>query len=224
VWEAPETTAQERQEIVRRLLERVTVHVVDESAQVDVTLHWAGGVTSGHRVIRPGARYNQLSTFQALSARVARLHRQGLRFEHIAEHVHHDGFYPPKRPDRFHGRMVARLLSANGLHGPRPRTMGDMTVLSRHAYWLTDCARLLQRPLATVHRWQRVGWVHSRTVTVAAGRWAIWADAEERERLQRLRASKRKWPEPRDPAALTTPKCREPTPDAHTPAGITQKG
>lgn len=61
-------------------------------------------------------------------------------------------------------------------------------------------------PIATLHTWQRVGWVHSRKVTVASGRWALWADPEELERLRQLRAYKRTWPEPRYPQALTTPK------------------
>jgi len=41
---------------------------------------------------------------------------------------------------------------------------------------------------------------------VASGRWALWADADELERLRQLRAYQRKWPEPRYPQALTTPK------------------
>ena len=60
-------------------------------------------------------------------------------------------------------------------------------------------------PIATVHKWQRLGWVHSRKVTVASGRWALWADADELERLRQLRAYQRKWPEPRYPQALTAP-------------------
>ena len=63
-------------------------------------------------------------------------------------------------------------------------------------------------PIATFHKWQRLGWVHSRKVPVAAGRWALWADAEALERLRQLRASQRTWPEPRYPQALTTPQCR----------------
>ena len=65
--------------------------------------------------------------------------------------------------------------------------------------------------IATFHKWQRLGWVHSRKVPVAAGRWALWADADELERLRQLRASQRKWPEPRSPQALTTPKRRDMT-------------
>jgi len=55
LWAAPETTAHDRQEIVRVLLEQGTVDVQGDSAQVDVTLRWAGGVQSQPRVSRPVA-------------------------------------------------------------------------------------------------------------------------------------------------------------------------
>ena len=45
-----------------------------------------------------------------------------------------------------------------------------------HEYWLTDLARWLTMPCATLYTWQRLGWVHSRKVEVSGGRWAIWAD------------------------------------------------
>jgi DNA invertase Pin-like site-specific DNA recombinase len=208
LWAASETTAQERQEIVRALLERVTVEVIDDSEQVEVTLHWVGGVTSQHRVLRPVARDEQLSTYAALVARIDTLRRDGGSFEQIAAHLNLEGFSPPKRTDRFNGGMVARLLSHRGLHGPRPRAMVDGSVLQPNEYWLTDVARALRMPIATVHKWQRLGWVHSRKVAVASGRLVIWADDDELARLRQLRASQRKWPEPRYPAALTTPKGR----------------
>jgi len=87
--------------------------------------------------------------------------------------------------------------------------MVDGNVLQPHEYWLADLARELNMPIATLHKWQRLGWVHSRKVTVASGRWAIWADADELERLRQLRAYQRKWPEPRYPQALSTPKRRD---------------
>ena len=70
-------------------------------------------------------------------------------------------------------------------------------------------------PIATLHKWQRLGWVHSRKVTVASGRWALWADADALERLRQLRAYQRKEPEPRYPQALTTPKRRDMPSNAH---------
>jgi len=209
LWHAAETTPQDRQEIVRVLVERVTIDVHEDSAQVDVTVQWAGGVTSAHRLRRPVARYDQLSNATALVARIDGLRQAGHRLAQIAEHLNGEGFYPPKRTERFRGETVARLLSRRGLYGPRPRAMVDGNVLQPHEYWLADLARELNMPIATLHKWQRVGWVHSRKVTVASGRWAIWADTDELERLRQLRAYQRKWPEPRYPQALTTPKRRD---------------
>jgi hypothetical protein len=123
---------------------------------VNVTLHWTGGVTSQHRVIRPVGRYTQLSTYPQLLARIDTLRRDGVSFEQIAVRLNGEGFYPPKRTDRFNGGMVARLLSPRGLHGPRPRTMVDGSVLKPHEYWLTDVARELTMPIATLHKWQRL--------------------------------------------------------------------
>src|SRR5262249_24262527 len=130
----------------------------------------------------------------------------------VADAMIEAGFSPPKRTERFNGGMVARLLSHRGLHGPRPRAMVDSSFLEPHEYWLTDFARCLHMPIATAHKWQRLGWVHSRKVAAAAVRWAICADDDELERLRRLRAYKRQWPEPRYPAALTTPKRRDDEP------------
>ena len=209
VWQAPETTAQDRQEIVRLLVERVTVNVHEDSEQVEVTLQWAGGVTSAHHLRRPVARYDQLSTYPARLAHIAGLRQTGHSFAQIAAQLNRAGFAPPKRTERFTGETVARLLSRHGLHGPRPRAMDEASVLSPHEYWLADLAREVPMPIATLHKWQRLGWVHSRKVPVASGRWALWADADELERLRQLRAYQRKWPEPRYPQALTTPKRRD---------------
>jgi DNA invertase Pin-like site-specific DNA recombinase len=208
LWAAPETTPQDRQEIVRLLLDQVTVDVRGDSEQVDVTLHWAGGVESRHRLIRPVQRYEQLSTYPRLMARLETLHHEGLSFAQMAEHLNAEGFYPPKRTDRFTGEMIARLLNRIGLHDPRPRAMVAAEVLEPHEYWLSDLARELTMPPATLYKWQRLGWVHSRKVGGASGRLALWADAEDLERLRGLRAYKRQWPEPRYPQALIQSKER----------------
>ena len=209
-----ETTPQDRQEIVRVLVEHVTIDVHDASEQVDVTIQWAGGVTSAHRLRRPVARYDQLSNATALVACIDGLRQAGHSFAQIAEHLNREGFSPPKRTERFTGEMVTRLLRRRGLHGPRPRAMAEASVLRPHEYWLADLAREVPMPIATLHKWQRLGWVHSRKVPVASGRWALWADADELERLRQLRAYQRKWPAPHYPPALTTPRRRamEPQP------------
>ena len=208
IWHAATTTPQDRQEIVRLVLDRVVVNVEGESDQVELTLHWSGGFTSQHRLIRPVARYEQLSDYRALRERIDVLRKRGESFAKIAEHLNREGFHPPKRTLHFTSNMVGRLLGDHGLHGPRPQAMVDSQWLEADEYWLTDLARELGIPVATMHKWQRMGWIRSRKVPVAGGRWALWADVDERTRLQRLRAFRRKWPEPRYPADLTTPKPR----------------
>lgn len=70
LWEAPEPTAQDRQEMGRLWLERVTIDVSGASEHVSVTIQWAGGVCSEPRGIRPVARDDQLSTYQVLLDRI----------------------------------------------------------------------------------------------------------------------------------------------------------
>ena len=208
IWHADTTTPQDRQEVLRLLLDRVVVNVEGQSEHVEVTLHWAGGFSSCHRVIRPVARYAQLSNYRALCDRMDALRKQGCNCDEVAQHLNTQGFHPPKRTPLFSGCIVARLLGARGLHGPRPQAMADPTLLQKHESWLTDLARELGIPVATLHKWQRVGWIRSRKIPVAGGSWAVWADAEEVSRLRRLRSYRRQWPEPRYPADLTTPKPR----------------
>jgi hypothetical protein len=212
LWHAAETTPHDRQEIVRVVVDRVTVDVPEERAQVEVTSQWAGGLPSAHRLRRPVARYDHLSHATALVARLDSLRQAGPSFAQSAEPLNRAGFYPPKRTERFSRETVARLLSRRGVHGPRPRTMADASLLRPQEYWLADLAREVPRPMATFHQWQRMGWVHSRKVAVSLGRGAIWADDDELARLRRLRAYQRKWPELRYPRALTTPTHRDMTP------------
>src|SRR5262249_16469669 len=74
----------------------------------------------------------------ALLARIDGLRQAGHSFAQIAEHLNREGFYPPKRTERFTGETVARLLSRRGLHGPRPRAMAPVSVLRPHEDWLAD--------------------------------------------------------------------------------------
>ena len=73
LWHAPGTTHQDRKEIVRHLVEKVVVHVKNDSEYVDVTIHWHGGFTSQHEVVRPVKSYEQLRDFDKLMDRIAAL-------------------------------------------------------------------------------------------------------------------------------------------------------
>jgi len=71
LWRAETTTQQERQTIVRLLLERVIVSVVDASEQVRLECHWHGGNRTAHQLVRPVAKLKALSTYQTSSVGLA---------------------------------------------------------------------------------------------------------------------------------------------------------
>ena len=77
LWNAPTTTAAERKEIVRQLVERVVVAVDGASERVRVTIHWIGGSQTAGELVRPVARLTQLSTYPQLCERIRTLAGEG---------------------------------------------------------------------------------------------------------------------------------------------------
>jgi hypothetical protein len=85
LWQAPGTTHRDRKEIIRHLVEKVVVHVEQNSEYVSITIHWQGGFTSQHQVVRPVRSYEQLRDFDQLMDRVATLYREGHTSGQIAD-------------------------------------------------------------------------------------------------------------------------------------------
>jgi hypothetical protein len=86
--------------------------------------------------------------------------------------------------------------------------VGGPGVLGEHEWLLTDLARELAMPAATLHRRVRVGWVRARKVGTPGGHWVIWADADELDRMNRIRTCPRGWSEEHVFAQLIKPKDR----------------
>jgi hypothetical protein len=209
LWQAPATTAADRQRIVRLLVEEVVVTVREESEYVDVIIQWAGGSTGRHALVRPVQRYQQLADYEGLLSRIDELRTAGQTLAEAAEQLNREGFHPPKRSATFTGGILARLLARRGRTGPRPRVVAGPGVLGEHEWLLTDLARELGMPQATLHRWVRVGWVHARKLPTPGGHWAIWADADELDRMTRIRTCARGWSDEHVFSQLTEPKVRD---------------
>ncbi len=206
LWHADSTTPEDRQTIARLLLEQVTVTVEGVTDRVDVELRWTGGFVSRHTLYRPVQKYEQLSNYDELVQRINTLRATRKTLSQIATTLNIEGFHPPKRSRRFTKGILSRFLRERGVRtGVLPRSVTSERHLEADEWWLADLAAELAMPIATMHRWQRVGWVASRKVTAAGGRWAIYADADELHRLRRLRDSPRGWPQPY-PDELITPK------------------
>jgi uncharacterized protein YndB with AHSA1/START domain len=99
IWTAPTTTAAERKEIVRLVLDRVVATVEGESERMTVECHWAGGQRTRHRLRRSVRRVTELARHEEMIARAEALFCEGLR--------------PP---------AIARTLAAEGWLG----TVGDL--------------------------------------------------------------------------------------------------
>lgn len=195
LWNAPGTTAADRQTIVRHLVDRVVVDVQGESERVDVAIHWNGGFVSQHEVIRPVASYEQLSVYKELMVRVEELRRSDQTSVQIAEQLNSEGFHSP-RGKMFNAKTIRRLLSRRGL-----------LKNSAPPQWRpSDLAKKLDMPIGTLLSWLRRGWLHGKQLEGAHGRWILWADNDEFSRLNQLRKHRQRTPGLPSPAELTTPK------------------
>jgi len=195
LWKTKSTTDAERQTIVRQLIERVIVTVIDDSERVGVEVHWVGGHRTRTHLVRPVARLEQLSYYPELVARVLALHQAGQRCAQIAEQLNAEGWRPAKRRATFNGPMVANLLAhqgaAAGVAHPHAAPWPER---DPNEWPLPELARTLEMPPVTLFSWLRKGWLNARQVPRGGQQqWLIWADEAE---LARLRA-RRQAPRPR---------------------------
>jgi len=194
LWSAAATTAEERQAIVRLLIERAIVTVIDDSEQVNVAVHWAGGQCTHARITRPVARVEQLSNYPALLARVLSLHQDGLTCPAIAQQLNLEHWHPAKRRQTFNGPMVASLLLRQGVSVGASHRQAPWEDRNADEWTLNELAWQLQMPPVTVFSWLRKGWLQTRQVVRGGHRqWLVWADANELERLRACRAAPRRW-------------------------------
>jgi hypothetical protein len=209
LWQAKTTTPADRQRLVRFLIERIDLLVHGATDQVEVTIHWTGGFVSRHSLVRAVQSCEQLANYTQFRARIEELRGQGRTIAELAQCLNQEGFQPPKRVRCFTRNMIAGFLAKGGRSGPRPRALSAQGMLRRGEWLLTDLARELRMPSATMHRWRKVGWVQARKLPLPGGHWAIWATAAELKRLTRLRKYQRTRRDQPIPAALTTPKVRK---------------
>jgi transposase-like protein len=202
LWHAPATSAADRKQIVRCLVERVVVEVDKSSELNDVAIVWQGGFETHHQVARPVAIYAQLKDIRCLTERVTRLHREGPHLAQIAARLNAEGFVPPRRRGGFTASGVGELMRDLGLVGELFRD----DLVGENEWWIVDLSRRLDVTPQKVHYWVRQGWVHARR-TPSGKHWIVWADRDEVQRLRKLAKRKNSWIAARDPE-LVIPKDR----------------
>ena len=181
LWYAAGTTATDRKQVVRCLVERVVVAADQATELTDVTIVWKGGVETQHQVARPVGRYEQLKDYQRLTERLKELHQQGLHRGPIAEKLNAEGFVPPHRRGGFTELGVGALMRELGLVGGY--FCDDL--LQKHEWRIPDLARELGVIPQKIHYWIKQGWIQSRR-TPSGKHLIVWADKDEVRRLKRL--------------------------------------
>jgi DNA invertase Pin-like site-specific DNA recombinase len=185
LWAAPTTTAVDRKEILRAVIERIVLRVVGESERVDVDVTWAGGHVTTGVVCRPVRRLEQLSTFARVCAEITAGVRGGETAEATAQRLNALGLRSP-RGKGWSLQVVKDLTTRLGLRRPwgRPASRG---LDGRGGRWgITALARALEMPASTLYEWVERGEVP--TERLASGRILIRADAKMVERLRARRA------------------------------------
>jgi DNA invertase Pin-like site-specific DNA recombinase len=208
LWQAPTTTAADRQRVIRFLVERVVVAVQGSTNQVQVTVEWAGGCTSQHDLTRPVLSYRQMVENERLLARIRQLRAEGLPFAQMAAVLNAEGFHPSKQTQQFTGDTVGLLWRRHFAPASCPGRQVAPSMLREHEWSVLDLASELQMPKNTLLAWMRRGWVRFRRLPGYRGRCLCWADAAEFVRLRKLRDTAHGWWDPPLPAELTTPKGR----------------
>jgi len=182
LWNAPETTARQRQEIVRCLIERVAIAASPTDQKVDVLIRWAGGFESRHDFRRPAFAYEQLDDFDRLCDRVAELRRAGWRSPTIAAQLNAEGFQTPKQRGAFTADVVRYLWGRNA------RIRGRDATGLKPLEWSADAlAAQLKIPVKKLKDWVRRGWVRAISRPFG-GTWILHADKQELKQLKRRAA------------------------------------
>ena len=152
LWRSETTSAAERKEITRLLLDRVEVTVAGTSENAQVVCHWAGGQRTQHPLVRSVRRTTQLSRHAELLDHIAALHREGSSAPAIARTLVADGWKSA------HGKLftegsVRALLARMGILADNQKRPGAIAARQEGEFTVTEIAARLDMPEGTIYSW-----------------------------------------------------------------------
>ncbi len=183
LWYDSSTSQTDRQVIVRSLVDRIVVEVLDGTERVSVAIYWAGGFESHHEIRRAVSRFEKLEAADAITKRIQGFFNEGYGLPDIANELNKEG-YCPARGEKYTKTSVGALcrkLRLMGMISKCPAVKSD--------YWRASVlATRLGVPRSTLSGWRRRGWVQARQV---GSRRMYWANQAEMGRLEQLAARDR---------------------------------
>lgn len=192
---------QDRKELVRLLVKRVTVAVQNNTQRVDVSIQWCGGYESVFETTRTVMLYPQLDNYRELMKRMLELVLQGHRSPIVACKLEQEGFRSPRHSKPISACMIRKLLSDD----PASHEQLTSPRLGEHQWLTGDLASAIGIIPKKLKDWGARNWVH--VDQRPFGRvWVFWADANELERLRQLSASQSRKGCPAPQESLRTPR------------------
>jgi DNA invertase Pin-like site-specific DNA recombinase len=194
LWKAESTTGEQRQQIVRLLIERVIVTVQGNTEKVHVCIHWKGGTRSESNFNRPVAKLEQLSYYKKLTERVADLHKKGKSLKAIADILNEEKWQSAKQRSLFNAQMVRTILLKKGL-GSKKKKRSNNALRKENELTFSELSQKTEIPEPTLYKWMRDGKLTARKDTTVShnGIWLITADKKEIKRLLDYRNRPKQW-------------------------------
>jgi len=194
LWEAETTTGEQRQQIVRLLIERVIVTVQGDTEKVHVCIHWKGGYQTESSFSRPVGKLEQLSYYKELIERTANLYKEGHTHTEIAAVLNREKWCSPKQRGPFTAWMVRTLLLRRGLVSNK-RNRSQTALREPNELTFRELSVATGIPEPTLYSWMRNGKLSARKDATVShnGVWLIKADKKEIKRLLAYRDRPKQW-------------------------------
>ena len=198
LWNALTTTPKDRQEIVRQLVEKVSVEVEGQSEKVRVQVFWIGGHQTSGTLIRPVHSTEQLSYYPQLLSRVAQLYSEHQSPTLIAQTLNKEGWRTTRYHPTFTSTLIRTLLARQGLWVSPRKSPSDRIKKQANEWTKSELSIYLQIPTTTLYAWLLNGKIKGRLDRTLKQRpiWLIFADKKELERIRKLHQAPRIWKRP----------------------------
>ena len=153
VWEAPTTTARDRKELLRTLLEEVIVTVVKAEHRARLTLRWRGGSLTDIDLDLPRLSASIVRTDEDTIALVRRL------AAHYPDAVIAGILNRQDRKTAYGHRFTANHVASLRRHWKIPRFEPPATLPEGELLTVKDAAAVLGTAPSTIHRWLNDGFI-----------------------------------------------------------------
>jgi DNA invertase Pin-like site-specific DNA recombinase len=194
LWFSPTTTSQERQEIIRILIERIIVIVENNTEKVSVEIHWSGGYKTSTCFVRPVAKFSQLSYYDNLIARLGNLRKENKQNKEIASILNQEGWRPTHPQTIFTESMVGSLMTRAGMRS-KTKLRSSQASKQKNEWTLQELSQKVNLSQSTLYKWIRTSKLKARKNTEVShgGIWLITANEEEIKRLQNVKNQPKEW-------------------------------